>query len=378
MTNELKKKRGRKPKKKDIDITVCKVPKKRGRKPKNLEKKNISPSEVKKKDDFVIENFNKNGIDKTTSENVILHLSVHSDDIKNEISSVQPIEINTNGLSNNYAEISDKNDNNFSQYPFNNINLENTGLGIKKEINETWKTNNGISINNNSSWNLDKKDYSNLFNNNRFKNLGEYMEENYTIKSDYIMKQYIDSNKRDVWPNKTPIYCFWCCYPFQTKPCCLPVEINNNKYNVFGNFCCPECVASYSFYEYHNKEKKWERYNLINLFYSKKNENENLKIKLAPDRLLLDIFGGPLNIKQFRNLCNDYGKNIVVNYPPLVSIIPQIEESEYQPLKKFNKDDDEIFIPLDQERLDNASENLKLKRNKPFTDSHNTLETCMN
>lgn len=373
MTNEIKKKRGRKPKKKNIDITVCKVPKKRGRKPKNLENK--LQLDNKKKDEYVIENFNKNIAD-NPNENVILHLSVHSDDIKNETSNVQPSEINTGSLGHNFAEISNNNDNNLHQYPFDTPTLENKK--ISDDLTETWTLNNKININSNSNWNLGQQDYSSLLENSRFRNLGEYMDGNYNIKSDYTMKQYIDSNKRDVWPSKTPIYCFWCCYPFNTKPCCLPIELVNNKYNVFGNFCCPECVTSYSFYDFNNKDKKWERYNLINLFYNKKNDKTDYKIKLAPDRLLLDIFGGPLNIKQFRNLCNNYDKNIMVNYPPLVSIIPQLEEVEYKPLKKYNKEDDEIFIPLDPERLDNASENLKLKRNKPYTESHNTLETCMN
>ena len=39
----------------------------------------------------------------------------------------------------------------------------------------------------------------------------------------------------------------------------------------------------------------WEEFNLLNLLYRKLFENNTKKIKLAPDRLILKIFGGILS-----------------------------------------------------------------------------------
>ena len=58
--------------------------------------------------------------------------------------------------------------------------------------------------------------------------------------------------------------------------------------------CYDYNYLSYNFYDY-NDTNKWERYSLLNLLY-----NNSKKIKLAPSRLTLNIFGGPFNINQFR------------------------------------------------------------------------------
>ena len=97
-----------------------------------------------------------------------------------------------------------------------------------------------------------------------------------------------------------------------------------------------------------------------NMLYTKKNQ-PNSKIKLAPPRQTLQIFGGPLNIHQYRNSLENYNQTYVLNIPPMVSINVQQEQIEldnsYAPKKDMS-----LFIPVDQERVLEASENLKLKR----------------
>ena len=75
-----------------------------------------------------------------------------------------------------------------------------------------------------------------------------------------------------------------------------------------------------------------------------------------------------INGDDIRNIFNmkGYDKSYVVNQPPLVSVIPQMEEVLFDNEKLINKDTD-VFIPLDEERLETATnESLKLKRNKPL------------
>jgi len=76
-----------------------------------------------------------------------------------------------------------------------------------------------------------------------------------------------------------------------------------------------------------------------------------------------------MTIKEFRDFNINYGRKIVVNMPPMISIIQQIEET--------NIDNKSKYIPLDDIRVQNADSNLRLKRKVPLTVSHNTLENCM-
>ncbi len=89
--------------------------------------------------------------------------------------------------------------------------------------------------------------------------------------------------------------------------------------------------------------------------------NKNEDIPLAPDRETLKKFGGPLTIEEFRlnnNICEKEYRFIM---PPMISIIPYIEESfkdnmKFRKIKSFGSDD-----------------NLVLKRSKPLPNSKNNL-----
>lgn len=375
-----KKKRGRKPKK-NQDITVVKVPKKRGRKPKNQIKNDlVSNPNSRNNNNKNQRNFGVDQLENTKppkKENVILHLSVHSNDnIGVDSVNNTPSEVETIGLKDHYANLSLNDSLDSSIYNLNDSFVSTPSLNDK---NIDWKRED-CPVSNPEVWNNavnNNIDFNKLYQDERFKNiqLNNYIP--YNSKVDNLMKQFLDCNKRNIWPNHTPIYCFWCCHPFMNQPCCLPISFDEGKFKVFGNFCSPECAASYNFYEYPDTDNKWERYNLLNLLYRKIGKNKDLKIKLAQPRTSLNIFGGPLCINQFREMNSNYEKTYNINYPPLVSVIPQIEETNFEAEKLVNKDST-IFIPLDEERLADASENLKLKRSRPISDSKNTLETCMN
>ena len=129
---------------------------------------------------------------------------------------------------------------------------------------------------------------------------------------------------------------------------------------MYGSFCCPECAAAFNFNEL-NDDLIWERYSLLNYVYNKNNSKYNI----APSRLILDIFGGPLSIEEFREII-DSNKNINTVLPPLYIIKPQIE---------IIKNDD-IYIPLNINRVNKYTKDLKLKKND--TPIANTLKSCMN
>ena len=108
------------------------------------------------------------------------------------------------------------------------------------------------------------------------------------------------------------------------------------------------------------------------MLYKRFNEDSQIPIKLAPPKLCLRIFGGNLSIEEFRQNCSNYYQEFTTISPPMISIIPQIEENQVNFGASKKK-----YIPLDQERIEKANEVLKLQRKKPLSETHNTLEQCM-
>ena len=193
---------------------------------------------------------------------------------------------------------------------------------------------------------------------------------NLKIKTDsnkFLMKQFIDSCQNKKWPTSTNIYCFWCCHSFPTIPCALPIKYNNNTFTVYGCFCSPECAAAYNFNDFQDTENRWERYSLLNMLYTRE---KHTQIKLAPPRQILDIFGGTLSILQFRENLTNYKEFYNLNFPPMISILVQQEKIN---LDNIKKDNPSLFIPIDENRVTEADQNLKLKRSKSVS-TKNTLE----
>ena len=105
-----------------------------------------------------------------------------------------------------------------------------------------------------------------------------------------IQYEFIDSNSKGEWPKSTNIYCMWCCHPFDGPPCAIPVKYIDNIFYVGGCFCSFNCAASYNFQDSKSNEV-WERYSLLNLLYKKIFDKPFTKIKPAPPREVLAIFG---------------------------------------------------------------------------------------
>ena len=90
--------------------------------------------------------------------------------------------------------------------------------------------------------------------------------------------------------------------------------------------------------------------------------------------IILMRAGGHLSIDEYRenNLLGD--KVFKIIDPPLISIIPKIEETI---LKTDHNKNEKIFIPLDNEMVDKAKKSLRLKREKPITNPNTTLYSYM-
>ena len=344
---KVPKKRGRKPKFKPEEV-VEKIPKKRGRKPKE---KVYSVKELPKT--FYEENKN---------ETLILHLPINIEEKNNE---PMPLSDNNNNL--NIMEENNNNNNqngtfnlptqiNFLEDNTNiqghNMEINNFSNNIKSEIKEIKQE---IENNSEKAWQVDEK------NNNKVlkKNLRN------------ILYEFMDSNKEKVWPDKTNISCWWCCHKFDNVPCSLPYSYKKEKFYVRGVFCTFNCAASYNFSL--NDDNVYERYSLLNLMYKKLYYRKFIKINLSPPRESLKLFGGYLSIEEFRenSLSNDKLFNLID--PPLISIIPKIEESVNHN-KSFNNT---LKLNVNENILQKTQDTLKLKRNKPVYNPNSSLQTFM-
>jgi hypothetical protein len=185
----------------------------------------------------------------------------------------------------------------------------------------------------------------------------------------HLLKEFEQKTKNNEWPSSTNISCYWCCHQFNNAPFGIPVKFVDDKYHVFGCFCSLECAAAYNFECKESIDEIWEQYNLINQL-SRKIGHKQL-VKRAPSKLALKMFGGHMSIDEFRGFCNT-SKIINVNFPPMMTLTQQIEEFNESDLHTEYK-----YMPMDTEKLNKLKDKIKLKRNKPLTDSENTLEHIM-
>ena len=364
------KKRGRKPKSKNPLELLSKIPKKRGRKPKDKYGYGLSVTKV------ITETILPN-----ENENIILHLPINPNEILQPQYLSKSTEIN-NGLPTPYDE-------NFNCNPHPFLQEQNIGKSmlkydIYKDIEKKQNMKKEITTENSdtSEDERDKDDKVELLFKYEDKPQkvfkASYKTKLFKIKSNeniiYHNKSLMTNFKeyKDIWPEKTDICCWWCCHPFDSVPFSLPLKKVNNHYIVKGCFCSPECAAAWNFND-NSDDNVWDRYSLLNHIYQKYYDDNTVNIKLADPRETLTMFGGYQSIQEFRKNNKIYNKTTKMINPPMISVMPQVEESSNDIFQSNNTP-----IPLDYQRIEKANNELRLKRTKPIAEKHNTLENCMN
>lgn len=302
------------------------IPKKRGRKPlnKNLVAKNNEPPKRRgrKPKDKV------GSLDLTTKvltkENIILHLPITIDSEDDIPTKHEPIAFDIT--------------NNFMPIPLNEVDVVKTeNIEATASAKDTYDT-------------LVKQ------RENEIKTKDNNTKE--------LLLDYIEYRKMNKWPTKTSIPCMNDSHSFHTKPCGIPIKLDDKKCIMYGNFCSPSCAAAYNF-ETNLDSNAFERYSFLNYIY-----NDNKPIFIANSKLLINTWGGQYTIDEYRNM-NGTFKHINVEIFPFVATIPTLEETSH---------DLDITKPInfDKDKLKKVSTEYKLQRNNPLPDHKNTLESCMN
>lgn len=165
--------------------------------------------------------------------------------------------------------------------------------------------------------------------------------------------------------------CFWCCHTFTWVSCVLPIsyDVYNNIYSCEGNFCSPECALAHLYAD--NKipdSSKWNRHALLNHMYSDLYKTRSLSP--APPRSLLRLFGGQLDIEQYRDYITGDNYIVLAEIHPIRLVFPSMNVQG--PLRDIKK-----YVSLSSDVVEKASEQLRLKRSKPMNVNVPTLDMCM-
>lgn len=166
--------------------------------------------------------------------------------------------------------------------------------------------------------------------------------------------------------------CFWCCHPFPWKPSVLPLTYDayENMYTCEGHFCSPECALAYLYNDVALSDiVRWTRHALLADLYRTMFAN-NRTLTPSPSRHMLRMFGGPLDIEQFREYISSSEHMVAVQLPPLRLHVPTMNVQG--PIRDVKK-----FVSLSSDTVEKASKELRLRRTKPVHPTGATLDKCI-
>ena len=198
-----------------------------------------------------------------------------------------------------------------------------------------------------------------------------------TVETSRVAERFSTETMKDILSRtRTPTYgptsaCMWCCHPFPWKASVLPVSYDayENMYSCEGHYCSPECALSYLYNDIALSDvSRWSRHALLSDLYRSIYVNKILTP--APHRHMLRMFGGPLDIEQFREYVANSEDMIAVQLPPLRLHVPSMNVQG--PIRDVKK-----FVSLSQETVDKASKELRLRRTKPVHQTGATLDKCI-
>ena len=126
----------------------------------------------------------------------------------------------------------------------------------------------------------------------------------------------------NIYPKVTNVCCWWCCHSFTNPPVGLPrkFDLESKIFHVVGCFCSFNCIAAFN----QDKSKLVPSCgtDLLTLMYkivTGKNDFNlhNQRIKPAPSRYILKMFGGDMSIDAFRTSFTS-AKTIDICLAPLI------------------------------------------------------------
>ena len=183
------------------------------------------------------------------------------------------------------------------------------------------------------------------------------------IKNYPIDLKLFDNTNNVLVPKKTNICCWWCTYQFDVLPTYLPDKYSKECFYVSGCFCSFNCAGAYNLNL--NDNKVWERYSLLKLLYyminkDKINSITDIEINIAGPKELLEKYGGPMKIDDYRKNSKILGREYHKLMPPFIPLSLAYEETTNNKISGKNMNINNL---INNSR--NNFNNIVIKRNKP-------------
>ncbi len=189
-----------------------------------------------------------------------------------------------------------------------------------------------------------------------------------------LLVQFAATKQTQQLPESTDLACFWCCETFPDRPCVIPSHIHDDIWQVYGNFCMPQCAMAYLMSELLDTHTRWERIALLNRLYG---AEMNGRIYPAPSRETLVRFGGVISTEEMRSLARYQRLRVDIHLPPMVSILASMDT---KPIDFYETPLRNTFASphqLPSIRQTDEQQGLKLRRSKPLKDKESTLDACL-
>ena len=152
----------------------------------------------------------------------------------------------------------------------------------------------------------------------------------------------------------------------------IPISILEGLWQVYGNYCNPNCALAALLAEPLDTHVRWERIALLHNLYSESYKGG--RIYPAPDRTVLQRFGGPVSAADFRAICERGRLRIDVHMPPLVSILASMDTKPIDFYESTLMHSSATQPPPSNQAADGG---LKLKRSKPLKEREHTLDNIL-
>ena len=151
----------------------------------------------------------------------------------------------------------------------------------------------------------------------------------------------------------TECACFWCCHRLHgAQAVGIPVRVaRGGKYAVTGTFCGFECAAAFLFNSRELHVNPWASYEMLNAMAVR--AGAPTPVKEAPSRLCLRMFGGWMDIDEFRR-----GRTRHAPLPMTMVSASQVMDDSGNAGCAAGGRDGSSFIPLDHDRVMKAKQNL--------------------
>lgn len=179
------------------------------------------------------------------------------------------------------------------------------------------------------------------------------------VKYDDFVRKYKEYNTMSDWPETTNIRCWFCTLNFDTVPCALPHKKMGKTFYVYGCFCSFNCALAYCLKS--KNTNKYEIISLLNLLYTEM-FGEIKKIIPAPEKELLEEYGGNLTREQYRQKLENSVTQLNYILPPIIGIGSNTSN--------FGQSESEDIIslsdgcnPINFKTIDNLSSNFENHKN---------------